>query len=102
MKTLALATFTVTLAATSIAQAGGSGWSCRTCGFSNGTELTGLALTDFGAAAPLVATVVLPPAEPVEPASIVLAKKKQPKPRPNYDDIVRDNTVTDSEYWQVR
>jgi hypothetical protein len=37
---IATAAFT---AATSAASAGGFGWGCRTCGYSNGTDLTGIA-----------------------------------------------------------
>lgn len=34
--------------AASTASAGGSGWGCRTCGYSNGTQLTGLAVDASG------------------------------------------------------
>jgi hypothetical protein len=49
-------------AATSAASAGGFGWDCRGCGYSNGTEFTGVALNGNAltkASPPVVKTVIL-------------------------------------------
>jgi hypothetical protein len=40
------------LLASAPAGAGGSGWGCRTCGYSNGTQLTGLVIMDSVTAVP--------------------------------------------------
>jgi hypothetical protein len=50
-------------AATSTATAGGTGWGCRTCGYSNGAEATGVALRG---AAETVAAIVLPSGETID------------------------------------
>lgn len=59
-KQIALLALAFTLASAAAAQASGTGWSCRTCGFSNGTQLTGLTLDVSGGT---VAAVVLPRSE---------------------------------------
>jgi hypothetical protein len=85
MRKLALVIFTVAFAAgTSAASAGGTGWSCRTCGFSNGASFNGLALNgeasslgrsgaqldgdmqSLKAAGPTLTTVILPGGEIVD------------------------------------
>jgi hypothetical protein len=51
------------IAAASTAAAGGSGWGCQTCGYSNGPELTGIAAP--GGLTGAISAVVLPSAEAV-------------------------------------
>ena len=59
-----LATAALGAAAVSTASADGTGWACRGCGFSNGTQLTGV--VPCGASAGTVSAVILPPGKIAE------------------------------------
>jgi tetrahydromethanopterin S-methyltransferase subunit D len=61
-KQTVLLTLAFVLAGAAAAHASGTGWSCRTCGWSNGTQLTGLA-TEKPVQSNMASAVILPTGE---------------------------------------